>query len=161
MMILLTTFFAGCVSQGTLDRAKATAIELGKDAIGAAKEKAIADVNKFKDEKLSEIDARAAEKLSAIVAADADLEDADKQTLLDQIKTREAAGGLGGLSALAGIAFAFAKAKAAAKARKALGTVVKSIEKAPAEIAETVRELVKANGGGDPEIKATITAAKS
>lgn len=161
MLILSMTFFAGCVSQGTLDRAKATAIELGKDAIGAAKDKVIAEVEQFKDEKIKEFDTHAAEKLKAMVAADADLDREEKQTLLDKIDAREAAGGLGGLGTLAGLAFAYAKAKAAAKARKALGTVVKSIEKAPAEVAEKVRELVKASGGADPEIKATITEAKS
>lgn len=161
MLILSTTFFAGCVSQGTLDRAKATAIELGKDAVSAAVESGKAKLGEVRDAAVKDIDAKAAEKLKAMVAADADLDRDEKQTLFDKIDAREAAGGLGGLGTLAGLAFAYAKAKAAAKARRALGTVVKSIEKAPAEVAEKVRELVKASGGGDPEIKATITEAKS
>lgn len=165
LLILLSlissmTFSAGCVSQGTLDRAKATAIELGKDAVGAAGEKIKSELIEKKDEAIKEIDARSAEKLKEIIAADTDLSDAEKGSLIGNIDGR-AAGGIGGLGALASIAFAYAKAKAAAKVRKALGLVVKSVEELPTEAAEAVRAEVAKRGGSALEIKNIISEAKA
>jgi len=159
-LTLSMTFSAGCVSQGTLDRAKATAIELGKDAVSAGIEKGKVEIAKAAEDGAKMLEAKTAEKMKEIIAADTDLSDAEKGSLIGNIDGR-AAGGIGGLGALASIAFAYAKAKAAAKVRKALGLVVKSVEELPTEAAEAVRAEVAKRGGSSLEIKNIISEAKA
>lgn len=93
--------------------------------------------------------------LEARIKNDVDLSQPEKDDLL---KTLAASGG--GFSALLAATFAYLKAKAAAKAKRALGVVVRGVE-ASGDAAAKVKEQVKAAGGSAPEIKAAITEAKA
>lgn len=92
------------------------------------------------------------------VKADPDLSPAEKDDLLKEIGG--APGGIMGLGALASLAYAYLKRKVAAKAAKALGTVMAAESKLPEGSREILRSAMKDLGGDHPDIKTTIAQAK-
>lgn len=92
------------------------------------------------------------------VQKDPDLSQAEKDDLLKEIGG--APGGILGLGALASLAYAYLKRKVAAKAAKALGTVMAAESKLPEGSREILRSAMKDLGGDHPDIKTTIAAAK-
>lgn len=92
------------------------------------------------------------------VQEDPDLTQTEKDDLLREIGG--APGGLLGLGALASLAYAYLKRKVAAKAQKALGTVLKAEANLPEESMKLLRSSMKDLGGDHPVVKETIAAAK-
>lgn len=138
-------FLVGCQTASKVGEA-ATKISAQIDQIQATAEAG----NKKSDE------IRAA--LVDRVKADPDLSQAEKDDLLKEIGG--APGGILGLGALASLAYAYLKKKVAAKAAKALGTVMAAESKLPEGSRELLRSAMKDLGGDHPDIKTTIAAAK-
>lgn len=138
-------FLAGCKTATQVGEA-ATKISEKIDQIQAG----VATVNAKVDEQRAALIDR--------VKDDPDLSQSEKDDLLKEIGG--APGGILGLGALASLAYAYLKRKVAAKAARALGTVMAAESKLPEGSREILRSAMKDLGGDHPDIKTTIAAAK-
>ena len=89
------------------------------------------------------------------IERDAEIAPEKKQDLLTQLA------GAGGFAGVAGVLIAYAKAKAAAKAKKALGIVVNAAEDLPGDALKALRQEGEKTGGKHPASTALIEEVKS
>lgn len=162
MIVLMcsTLFCLGCSSlrdQGreVVDYAKvqgtALAQEMGQQLLDKAKNELLPQVlEKAKEGTETALKA----KLKDQIAQDPDIDADTKGSLL---KYADEAAGFAGLL---GVLVAFLKAKAAAKLKKTLGTVLKAEASLPEESQKLIRSTMKDLGGDHPTVKETVAAAK-
>lgn len=149
-LLLPLCLLAGCLSQSTKDDLANLGREVGQKVAQGLKDegKKIAE-----DAKASAFDGAKA-GTAAIIQRDPDLDPKQKSDLLAQLA------GAGGFAGVGGVLFAMAKAKAAAKAKQALGIVVNAAKDLPEEGFATLTKGVKDAGGSHPSIKSLIEEVK-
>jgi len=151
MLILLPLcLFTGCLSQSTRDDLKTLGTEVGQKVGQALKDEGIKIAAEAKAAAFEGAKAAAA----TTIERDAEIAPEKKQDLLTQLA------GAGGFAGVAGVLIAYAKAKAAAKAKKALGIVVNAAEDLPGDALAVLKQGVKSSGGDHPAISSLIAEVK-
>jgi len=151
MLILLPLcLFTGCLSQSTRDDLKTLGTEVGQKVGQALKDEGI----KIAAEAKAAVSEGAKAAAATTIERDAEIAPEKKQDLLTQLA------GAGGFAGVAGVLIAYAKAKAAAKAKKALGIVVNAAEDLPGDALAVLKQGVKSSGGDHPAISSLIAEVK-
>lgn len=152
MLILLPLcLFTGCLSQSTKDDLKDLGSEVGRKVGQALKDEGV----KIAAEAKTAAFEGAKFAATTTIDHDADLTPEKKQDLLAQLA------GASGFLGIGSVLVAYAKAKAAAKAKKALGIVVNAASELPQDAFAALKKGVKGSGGAHPAIAALIEEVKS
>lgn len=152
MLILLPLcLFTGCLSQSTKDDLKDLGSEVGRKVGQALKDEGVKIATEAKTAAFEGAKAGTA----TVVQNDTDLTPEKKQDLLAQLA------GASGFLGIGSVLVAYAKAKAAAKAKKALGIVVNAASELPQDAFAALKDGVKSAGGSHPSIKSLIEEVKS
>jgi len=150
-LLLPLCLLAGCLSQSTKDDLANLGREVGQKVAQGLKDEGKQIAQEAKTAAFEGAKSAAA----TTIKNDAEIPQSTKDELLAQLA------GAGGFAGIAGILVAYAKAKAAAKAKKALGIVVNAASELPTEALKTLRQEVAKTGGKHPAITALIEEVKS
>lgn len=151
LILLPLCLFTGCLSQSTRDDLKTLGTEVGQKVGQALKDEGVKIAAEAKTAAFEGAKAAA----GATIKNDPDIAPDKKDDLLAQLA------GAGGFLGIGSVLVAYAKAKAAAKAKKALGIVVNAASELPTEALKTLRQEVAKTGGKHPAITALIEEVKS
>lgn len=151
LILLPLCLFTGCLSQSTKDDLKTLGTEVGQKVGQALKDEGVKIAAEAKTAAFEGAKAAA----GATIRNDPDIAPEKKDDLLAQLA------GAGGFLGIGSVLVAYAKAKAAAKAKKALGIVVNAASELPTEALKTLRQEVAKTGGKHPAITALIEEVKS
>lgn len=151
LILLPLCLFTGCLSQSTKDDLKTLGTEVGQKVGQALKDEGVKIAAEAKTAAFEGAKAAA----GTTIRNDPDIAPEKKDDLLAQLA------GAGGFLGIGSVLVAYAKAKAAAKAKKALGIVVNAASELPTEALKTLRQEVAKTGGKHPAITALIEEVKS
>jgi len=149
-LLLPLCLLAGCLSQSTKDDLKSLGTEVGQKVGQALKDEGV----KIAAETKTAAFEGAKSATATTIKNDPDIAPEKKQDLLAQLA------GAGGFAGIGGVLFAMAKAKAAAKAKQALGIVVNAAGDLPQDAFSVLTKSVKDAGGSHPSIKSLIEEVK-
>ena len=150
LILLPLCLFTGCLSQSTKDDLKTLGTEVGQKVGQALKDEGVKIAAEAKTAAVEGAKAAA----GATIRNDPDIAPEKKDDLLAQLA------GAGGFLGIGSVLVAYAKAKAAAKAKKALGIVVNAAGNLPQDAFSVLTKGVKAAGGSHPSIKSLIEEVK-
>lgn len=149
-LILLAFTCAGCLSDSTRDKLSETGREVGQKVAQGLKEEG----KKIVEEAKASAFEGAKAGTAAIIQNDRDITPETKQSLLAQLADATGFVGIGG------ILIAYAKAKAAAKARQTVGILVGASKELPEAALAQLKQEVKNLGGDHPSIASLIAEVK-
>jgi len=150
LILLPLCLFTGCLSQSTKDDLKTLGTEVGQKVGQALKDEGVKIAAEAKTAAFEGAKAAA----GATIKNDPDIAPEKKDDLLAQLA------GAGGFLGIGSVLIAYAKAKAAAKARKALGIVVNASKELPEAALGQLKQEVKNLGGDHPTVASLIAEVK-
>jgi len=149
-LILLTCTFTGCLSDSTKAKLSDLGQEVGQRVAQGLKDEGVKIAAEAKAAAFEGGKAGTA----AIIKADPDIAPEKKDSLLAQLADAAGFAGIGG------VLIAYAKAKAAAKAKRALGIVVNASKELPEAALGQLKQEVKNLGGDHPTVASLIAEVK-
>lgn len=150
LILLPLCLFTGCLSQSTKDDLKTLGTEVGQKVGQALKDEGVKIAAEAKTAAFEGAKAAA----GATIKNDPDIAPDKKDDLLAQLA------GAGGFLGIGSVLIAYAKAKAAAKAKRALGIVVNASKELPEAALGQLKQEVKNLGGDHPTVASLIAEVK-